>query len=118
MQTTHQASRAGVDEFVKALSQYYKQMPSANGPGLRPTGVMMRSKLPNQSTEHVPHPSSRPPAEHYVKQIAAHIATARAPKEELFKPRAEKIIHPGKQLTLRAVKAVHLHSPKVYKVKA
>ena len=115
---THSDSKAGVDAFVKALSAYYKQMPSANGPGLRPPGVTLRGKLPNQSTTQVPRPGNRPPAEHYARLLAAHVAKTPAPKEQLFKPRAEKIIHPGKQLTLRAVKAVHLSNPKVYKVKA
>lgn len=115
---THQASKAGVDAFVKALASYYKQMPSAHGPGLRPTGVTIRSKLPNQMTDLVKRPSSRPPAEHYAHMLASHMATAPAPKEMLFKPKAEKIIHPGKQLTLHAVKAVHLSNPHIYKVKA
>jgi hypothetical protein len=115
---THQASKAGVQAFIKALSSYYRQMPSASTPGLRPQGVMLRSKLPNQMTDLVKRPSSRPPAEHYAHMLASHIAKAPAPKEELFKPRAEKIIHPGKQLTLHAVKAVHLSNPHIYKVKA
>ena len=116
--TTHQASKAGVDAFVKALSAYYRQMPSPSTPGLRPQGVMLRSKLPNQMTSLVKRPSARPPAEHYAHMLAAHVARSAAPKEMLFKPRAEKIIHPGKQLTLRAVKAVHLSHPHIYKVKA
>ena len=87
--------------------------------GYAPPGVTLRGKLPNQMTTQVPRPSSsRPPAEHYARMLAAHVAKQPAPKEELFKPRAEKVINPGKQLTLRAVKAVHLHNPTVYKVKA
>jgi len=115
---THQASKAGVDAFIKALASYYKQMPSASEPGLRPQGVMLRSKLPNQMTSLVKRPSNRPPAEHYAHMLAAHIAKPAAPKEMLFKPRAEKVIHPGKQLTLHAVKAVHLSHTHIYKVKA
>lgn len=115
---THSDSKAGVNAFVKALSAYYRQLPGTSEPGLRPPGVTIRSKLPNTSTTQVPRPGNRPPAEHYAKILAAHVARTPAPKEELFKPRAEKIIHPGKQLTLRAVKAIHLSNPKVYKVKA
>lgn len=116
--TTHQASRAGVDAFIKALSGYYRQMPSAQGPGMRAPGVIMRTKLPNQASGLVKRPSARPPAEHYARMLAAHVAKQPAPKQELFKPKSQSIIHPGKQLTLRAVKAVHLHNPTIYKVKA
>lgn len=115
---THTNTESGTKAYIKALAQYYRLMPSVGGTGLRPQGVVMRTKLPNQASTHIPRPSGRPPAEHLVHQLAVHMAKPKAPKEMLFKPRAEKIVHPGKALALRKVKAIHLSNPHIYKVKA
>lgn len=117
--TTHKSTEGTIQPFIKALATYGKSLPSTGGAGFKPQGVQTRGKLPNQAPIPRSHPSGRPPAEHYVKMIAARMATVS------YKPKAPPAVHvryptvhPGKALRLRAVKAVHLGHPTVKKVSA
>lgn len=108
---------AGVGDYVKLLAKYYKTMPSSSGSALRPTGVTVRGKLPNQSPIPKAHPSGRPPAEHIVRQLVQHITPVH------YKPSVPHEVHihapspkPAKRLVLKNVKAIHLSHPTIKKV--
>jgi len=119
MAATHRDTASDIQPYIKALVSYGKELPSTGGPGMKPQGVTIRSKLPNQGSFKVARPSNRPPAEHIVHVLAKQVTGVS------YKPKAPPsvhiktpIVHPGKAILLRKVKAVHLGHPTVKKVTA
>lgn len=119
MAAVHKDTGSSLQPFISALASYGKTLPSTGGPGIKPAGVTIRNKLPNQSKIPTRHPSGRPPAEHYVKMVLGKMAGVQykpkaAPMAHIHYP----VVHPGKALHLRNVKAIHLGHPTVKKVSA
>lgn len=114
---THTQTNPSV--FIKALSNYFRQMPVQQGqPTFRPQGVMLRTHAPNQPSERVAHPVVHyPGAPHIATALAHHVAThSKVSNGIQFKPGKPEVVHPGKALALKSVKAIHLSTPKVPKV--
>lgn len=120
MASVHKDTSGSIQPYITALAGYGKTLPSSGGPGFRQPGVTIRNgRLPNQAKIPTSHPSGRPPAEHYVKMILGKMTGVS------YKPKAEPgvhvkypVVHPGKALHLRSVKAIHLGHPTVKKVSA
>lgn len=119
MASTHRTTSGEIEPYIKALASYGKVLPSTGGPGMKPQGVAIRSKLPNQFSDKIPRPSGRPPAEHIVRMLAKQVTgVAYKPKAPPSVHIKNPSVHPAKAIRLRNVKAVHLGHPSVKKVTA
>lgn len=117
--STHKTTMSEIQPYIKALATYGKTLPSTGGPGYKPQGVTIRSKLPNQFSAKIPHPSGRPPAEHYVRMLAKQVTgVAYKPKTVPSVHIKTPTVHPAKAIRMRNVKAIHLGHPTVKKVTA
>lgn len=117
MAATHRTTMSEIQPYIKALATYGRTMPSTGGPGFRQPGIVIRSKLPNQNSDKIPHPSGRPPAEHIVRVLARQVTgVAYKPKAPPSVHIKTPVVHPAKAIRLRSVKAIHLGHPSVKKV--
>jgi hypothetical protein len=110
--------------YIAALNKYYKTLPAApgsTGPEQRPTGVTIRAKEPNVMAPKFNRGSGRPPAEHLIKMLArGKVVSGIQYKPSDFAVPHTKYpsVHPGRSMTLKGIKSIHLGSTTVKKVSA